>query len=209
MPGRKASEEVRREEILRAAYDVAARHGIGALTVRAVAKRANVSHGTVLFHFRRRSELVGTLLDRVLYATATLRIPDEVGRLTRPVEKLQGLLRTEMARLSEEARHFRLFLEYYALGVRDPAIRRRISAALEQYRVGFRSLVAPVLEAQSESRARRGVNGRGVDKPTPDGIAAVAVSLVHGCALQAVIDAKRFDVERHCHVGARMLEERV
>ena len=49
MVGIKVSEEKRREAILRAAYDVAARQGLEALTIRAVAARADVSHGTVLF----------------------------------------------------------------------------------------------------------------------------------------------------------------
>jgi len=53
MPGQKASEAQRREEIMRAAYDVASKQGVEALTVRAVAARAAVSHGTVLFHFAR------------------------------------------------------------------------------------------------------------------------------------------------------------
>ena len=43
MPGKKALEETRREDILRAAYDVAARQGLEALTLRAVAARADVS----------------------------------------------------------------------------------------------------------------------------------------------------------------------
>src|SRR5678815_1472312 len=109
MGRRKGSEETRREEILRAAYDVAARQGLQALTLRAVAARADVSHGTVLFHFKRKHELVNGLLDRVLYATAVLRIPDEVHQITRPSDRLHALLRAEMDRLSADPRHFRLF----------------------------------------------------------------------------------------------------
>jgi len=206
MPGRKLSEETRREDILRAAYDVAARHGVEALTVRAVAERADVSHGTVLFHFRRRDELVATLLDRVLYATAVLRVPDAVERLTRPSERLHALLRAEMDRLSGEARHFRLFLEYWTLGVRNAAIRRKISAALAAYRAGFRTLAEGVVDAERESRARQKVGAPNGQPATPDGVAAVAVSLVHGCALQAVIEPKGFDVQQHFDAAARMLD---
>ena len=75
MVGIKVSEQKRREGILRAAYDVAARQGLEAVTLRAVAARADVSHGTVLFHFKLKHELVSGLLDRVMYATAVLRIP--------------------------------------------------------------------------------------------------------------------------------------
>src|SRR5436190_10844506 len=177
MPGRKAPEEHRRKDILRAAYDVAARHGVEALTVRAVAGRAAVSHGTVLFHFNRRDQLIASLLDSVLDATTTLRVPAEVERLTRPAERLRALLRAEMERLSSDPRHYRLFLEYWALGVRNAAIRRRVSEALHGYRRAFRD------ECEALTREERPVrrpsatrmNGRRL-APTPDGLAEVAVS---------------------------------
>ena len=66
MPGKKLPEETRREDILRAAYDVAARRGLEAVTLRAVAARADVSHGTVLFHFKRKRELVATMLGTMM-----------------------------------------------------------------------------------------------------------------------------------------------
>jgi AcrR family transcriptional regulator len=184
MPGQKAAEEHRRKDILRAAYDVAARHGVEALTVRAVASRAAVSHGTVLFHFNRRDKLIASLLDSVLDATTVLRVPADVERLTRPAARLRAILRAEMERLSDDPRHFRLFLEYWALGVRNAPIRRKVSAALDRYREAFR----PVTEAV-----------------TPD-VAAVAASLIHGCALQAVIDPKAFSVQQHFDTAARMLD---
>src|SRR5882672_2339467 len=114
MPGQKASEARRREDIMRAAYDVASRSGVEALTLRAVAARAAVSHGTVLFHFDRRDALVMALLERVLEATAVLRVPPGLDGVSRPRERMRGLLRAEMDRLSRDPRHFRLFLEYWA-----------------------------------------------------------------------------------------------
>src|SRR5436190_5752509 len=179
MPGQKAPEEDRRKDILRAAYDVAARHGVESLTVRAVAARAAVSHGTVLFHFNRRDALVAALLDSVLDATTVLHVPLEVERLTRPTERLRRLLRVEMDRLSGDPRHFRLFLEYWALGVRNAVIRRRVSAALDSYRAAFRAVAESVVNEASGSPPR---------SSDAEGLAAVAVSFVHGCALQAVID---------------------
>jgi TetR/AcrR family transcriptional repressor of bet genes len=200
MPGQKAPEEHRRKDILRAAYDVAARHGVEALTVRAVADRAAVSHGTVLFHFDRRDHLVASLLDGVLDATTVLRVPAEVERLTSPADRLRALLRTEMERLSSDPRPFRLFLEYWALGVRNAGIRRKVSAALERYRVAFRAIA-------EIATPRPSTNGRGAPtRSTSDGVAAVAVSLIHGCAFQAVIDAKAFSVQQHFDTAARMLD---
>ena len=206
MPGQKAPEEHRRRDILGAAYDVAVRHGIEALTVRAVAARADVSHGTVLFHFKRRDELVAALLDPVLEATTVLRIPADVERLTRPATRLRTLLRAEMERLSGDSRHFRLFLEYWALGVRDAMIRRRVRAALDGYRRAFRAVGEAVARENRPTRRRTGAARRTSSQAANDGLAAVAVSLVHGCALQAVIDPKNFSVLQHFETASGLLD---
>ena len=204
MVGRKASEETRREDILRAAYDVAARQGLEALTLRAVAARADVSHGTVLFHFKRKSELIASLLDRVLYATAVLRIPEEIRQVARPSERMHALLRSEMDRLSTDPRHFRLFLEYWTIGVRNAPVRQHIRVALDAYRGAFKEIGAEVVNAElSQTRGREQQRN---DPVTVDGVAAVAVSLVHGCALQSVIDPKGFDVHQHFAAAAQMLD---
>ena len=207
MVGIKVSEEKRREAILRAAYDVAARQGLEALTIRAVAARAHVSHGTVLFHFKRKHELVSGLLDRVMYATAVLRIPDTVAQITRPAERMHALLRAEMDRLSTDPRHFRLFLDYWTFGVRNAAIRQRVRAALEAYRSAFRDLAEVVMTAGGRSSSNGRIAPRTDTTPvTAEGVTAVAVSLIHGCALQAVIDPKGFDVRQHFDAAARMLD---
>ena len=206
MARKKASEETRREDIMRAAYDVAARQGLEALTLRAVAARADVSHGTVLFHFKRKRELVASLLDRVLYATAVLRIPDEIAQITRPSEQLHALLRAEMDRLSTDPRHFRLLLDYWTIGVRNATIRQSIRIALENYRSGFTSLAEAVVNGDFQPAGRRGVRAAEAGAATGTGVAAVVVSLIHGCALQAVIDPKGFDVEQHFDAAAQMLD---
>lgn len=207
MPGVKVSEETRREDILRAAYDVAARQGLEALTLRAVAARADVSHGTVLHHFKRKSELVASLLDRVLYATAVLRIPDNVAQITRPSERLHALLRAEMDRLSTDPRHFRLFLDYWTFGVRNAGVRQRIRTVLEEYRAALNGIAEAVVAGEMAPLARRGVVKPGPNRAvTSEGVAAVAVSLIHGCALQSVIDPKGFDVRQHFDAAGQMLD---
>ena len=206
MPGKKVPEETRREDILRAAYDVAARQGLEAVTLRAVAARADVSHGTVLFHFKRKRELVASLVDRVLYATAVLRIPDDVAQIARPSERMHALLRAEMDRLSTDPRHFRLLLDYWTIGVRNAAIRQKIRMALQQYRDGFRDLADAIVSGEFKPSRRRGPRATDGRTATTDGVAAVSVSLIHGCALQAVIEPKGFDVEQHFSTAAQMFE---
>jgi TetR/AcrR family transcriptional regulator, transcriptional repressor of bet genes len=184
MPGKKASETLRRQQILKAAHQVALGQGIDGLTVRAVAVRARLSHGLVLFHFKRKDQLVSALLDRVLAATLSLRVAEDVAGIGGPLDRLRALLRQEVDRLSGDPRQVRLFLEYWAFGTRRRAIRQKISLALEHYRAGFRSLAEEVLQAE-------GTRFAGV---TPEGLAAIAVSFINGCALQAMIDPDEFDV---------------
>jgi TetR/AcrR family transcriptional repressor of bet genes len=174
MPGRKASEDERREQILKAAHEVALRRGIDGLTVRAVAARAHLSHGLVLFHFKRKDQLGLALLDRVLETTMSLRVPDDIGAIRNPRERLQALFRHEMHRLSGEPRRIRLLLEYWARGAHNALIRGKISAGLDRYRAAF--------EAMAEEAG------------APDGVGAAVVSLIIGYPVQATIDPAQLDI---------------
>lgn len=184
MPGQKATEATRREQILNAAYEVALHRGIDGLTVRAVAARAQLSHGLVLFHFKRKDQLGLALLDRVLATTLSLRILDDIGAIPNPRERLQALFRHELHRLSEEPRRIRLLLEYWARGGHNAVIRGKMSAGLDRYRAAFRSIAEEVLPAEP---------GR-LGKSTPAALAAVAVSLILGYSVQAMIDPDHFEV---------------
>jgi TetR/AcrR family transcriptional repressor of bet genes len=185
MPGQKATEATRREQILKAAYEVALRRGIDGLTVRAVAARARLSHGLVLFHFKRKDQLGLALLDRVLETTVALRLPSDIAAIVNPGERLQALFRHELERLLEEPRRIRLLLEYWARGTHNAVIRAKIGAELDRYRACYRTIAEEVLSAKP---GRLG---------TPAGMAAAAVSLIVGCAVQAMIDPEHFDVAEY------------
>jgi AcrR family transcriptional regulator len=188
--GKKAKripEEVRQEQILHAAFEVAAREGIGGLTVRAVAAEARVSHALVLFHFGRKERLVRALLIWVIDRTAVLHISEDIARFPRPRDRLYALLQQEMVRLSHQPQQTRLFLEYWALGTRDEAIRKPIQAELARYRAAFRTIMDELIRAEPAAHL----------EATADGLAAVAVSWIHGCAVQAMVDAEHFDTDEY------------
>ena len=187
MPGKRASEDVRRGQIVEAAFEVASRDGIGSLTIRAVAAEAKLSHALVLFHFERKERLVHALLDWLIETTSVLHVSEDVARFPRAQDRLHALLQQEMARLSHEPRHTRLFFEFWALGARHESIRARISAELERYRAAFKAIMDELLRAEPD--AFPGV--------TADGLAAVAVSWIHGCAVQAMIDPAHFDTDEY------------
>lgn len=187
MPGNRAAEDVRRAQIIKAAYAVAASKGLDGFTVRDVAHKAGISHGLVLFHFKTRQQLIIALLDWLLATTTVLHITDDIARITEPLDRLHGLLRTEMDRLSREPRRIRLFFDFWAKGIRHAAIRSKMRRELARYREAFRPIAGEVLASEP---AR-------FPDVSPEGLAAVAVSFIKGCAVQAMIDPEHFDIEEY------------
>jgi TetR/AcrR family transcriptional repressor of bet genes len=183
MPGQKATEATRREQILKAAHEVALSRGIDGLTVRAVAAKARLSHSLVLFHFKRKDQLGLALLDRVLATTVTPAIPAAIGAIPDPRERLLALFRQELRRLSAEPRRVRLLLEYWARGAHNAEIRKKMMAGLDGYRAVFRGLAEEALLAHA--------SGKG--QATAAGLAAAVVSLILGYPVQAMIDPEQMD----------------
>ena len=184
MPGHRAAESVRRVQIIKAAYDVASRKGLDRLTVRQVAAKARLSAGLVLFHFKSKDQLIVALLDWLLATTTILHVGPEIQRIGSPLDRLLALLRQEMDRLASEPRRIRLFFEFWVLGGRNAEIGGKMRAELARYREAFRPMVQEVLLAEPERFAH----------VTADGLAAVAVSFIKGCAVQSMIDPDRFDI---------------
>lgn len=187
MPGKRAPEDVRREQILRAAFEVATRKGIGGLTIRAVAEEAELSHALVLFHFQRKERLVRALLDWLIETTFVLHVPGDIARVPRAPDRLNALLRQEMARLARQPGHTRLFFEFCALGARHEWARARIDEVLARYRAAFRGIMEELLQAEP-------ARGTGA---TADGLAAVAVSWIHGFAVLAMAGTGHVDPDEY------------
>lgn len=187
MPGTKAPERERREQILAAAYEVAAREGLDGTTILQVAAAANLSPGLVIFHFKSKRLLLLALLDWLLATTTVLHVGADIAALASPFDRLIALLRQEMDRLSREPLRIRLTFDYWTAGIRDAEIRAKVSAELARYRDAFRPLASAVLRAEPERFA-------GV---TPDGLAAVSVSFIKGCAVQSMLDPEHFDIAQY------------
>ena len=187
MPGQKASEGARQTQILKAAYDVASRKGLDALTVRLVGQRAKLSTGLVLFHFKTKEQLIIDLLDYVLETTTVLHLTPDITTIPLPLDRLLALLRREMNRLASEPRRIRLFFDFWTKGFTHALIRTKMQAELDRYREAFRPIAREVLRAEPDRFV-------GV---TPQGLSAVAVSFIKGCAVQAMIDPENFDIEEY------------
>lgn len=178
MPGTKAQESVRRAQIRDAAFRLARASGLRAITIRDVANRAHLSPGLVIFHFGSKEDLVLEVLDWVLKTTTALQVGPNIQAIEHPGERLLALLRQEMARLSGEPLLMRLFFEFWVAGLWDPRIGVRMQQELDRYREAFSPMTRAVIEAHPNLFA-------GV---TTEGLAAVIVSFIKGCAVQSMIE---------------------
>lgn len=187
MPGRKAPEEQRRDEILKAAYRVAARERLAGLTGRAVAAEAGVSSGLVFFYFGDRDGLLVALLEWLLEITVVgPELPALLEGRT-PGERMLSAIRRDVERLPRQRERVELFFDFWVMGTRHSDVQRMIRAALDRYRDAFRPLAQAVVDAEPERYAGM----------TADGLAAVAAGFIEGCALQVVMDLDHFDVDAY------------
>lgn len=197
MPGSKAPEEERRNQILGAAQEVASRETLGGLTIRGVAEAAGLSVGLVHFHFKSRELLLMALLDRLLEQTLAESVEAiEAAADPSPRETIRKLLQREIGGLPGKRDRVELFFDFWVMGTRHPEIRSRVRASLERYRRLIGEITTPLV--LSRDTAFGGM--------TPEGLAAVAVSFIEGCALQAVIDPASFDLAAYLESVDALLE---
>jgi TetR/AcrR family transcriptional regulator, transcriptional repressor of bet genes len=195
VPGQRASEEFRRLQIVKAAYQVAARRGLAGLTVRQVASRARVSHGLVLFHYKSKEQLVVALLDWLLETTTVLHITDDIAAIVAPLDRFLALLQREMNRLSSDPGRIRVFFDLWTKGIGHAEIRGKMRRELDRYREAFRPIAEDVLRAEPDRFPR----------VSAEGLAAVAVSFIKGCAVQSMIDPEHFDIEEYLAAAQGLL----
>ncbi len=184
MPGRRAPEAERREQILAAAFAVACRQRLEGLTIRAVASEAGLSPGLVLFHLGSRDELLLGLLDWLLAGTI-IGTPDPAVQ-ARPSarERLLGLIEQELVLIAERRPRLELFFDFWVAGISHPKIRGKIRRALARYRDAALPLAAAAIA--EAPRAFRGI--------TAPALAGLAVAGIEGCVMQAVVDPHSLDV---------------
>lgn len=183
MPGSKAPEAVRREQILEAAYDVASRTGLQDTTIQEVAAEAGVSSGLVLFYFKSKRELLHALLDWLLASSSGEPRDRESCSGLAPAQQLFALLRREMDRLAGDRRRTRVMFDFSTAGVRDARIRAKLRIELRR----LREELSPLSEALlAEDPARfAGV--------TAESLVALTASFIKGCAVQSLVEPDRFD----------------
>ena len=182
MPGRRAPEAERRQQLLESAFAVAARDGLDALTIRAVAAEAGLSHGLVLFHFGSKEGLLHALLNWVLESTMVR--PDNNLAAVPAAERLLVAIDRETAELADRRAYTNLLFEFWVRGMNDELIRSRIQTAMVAYRADLEPLAHDLIA--SDPARWPGI--------TPADLATIAGQVILGFAVQQLVDP---DPRRH------------
>lgn len=203
MGGRKVPEAQRREQLVAAAYDVAVRDGLDAVTARAVAAEAGASPGLVFFHFGSKEGLLLGLLDSLLSGALDAEVTPDIAALPTAADRLLALLRVELEGIPRQRAAVELFFAYWVGLGRTPAFREPIDAALDRYRRVFVPVCADVVAEQGITE-QQGVTEQEVAS-CADTLATMVVSFVQGAAVQAMRDPARFDADAFLLVFTALL----
>lgn len=170
----------RREEILKATLEMIEQSGIDRVRGAEVAKRVGVSVGLIFYHFDNLEKLIASA---VAYAAsrdianrdAVLDTPDVVDRLHAAVREYGP---------TGSAFGWRLWVESWSAGLRDPALRK----VVQELDAGWRDVIAEIIVD--------GVAQRRFRCPDPAGAAWRLTAMLDGLAVQRVVFEGSVTVEQ-------------
>lgn len=176
MPGKRKSKEDRKREIVEAAYKIALREGVQAITTRAVATEAGLSNGLVHFHFPGKDALTNALLELLL---EWLKSDDARTYSFQESSSsyLNGLLK-ELAISADDRIKMKLFLEFWILSLHNESIKKRLKEASNISANYFTSLF-------NEDK-KKGLNY--TERIDLRSLNALSLALILGSSLQDIIE---------------------
>ena len=140
--------QAKRAEILSAATDLIATHGIKGMTMRQLAAAAGLNIATLYHYFRSKSDLIGAIVDERGYDAGLRDLTLPVDATLAPRPRLEAVFTELVTQALDELRLWRLLL---GESLRDDAVAlaeaRRLSGALEDAVARWLGDLFPELDA--------------------------------------------------------------
>jgi AcrR family transcriptional regulator len=176
--------QIRRKQIIDAAYKVVSQKGYCDFTIMDIAREASLSSGLVLYYFKNKQSL---LLD--VFKETQRRVRDhlrqELEKAQAPLGKLCIFIDQSFILFEEEKDYFYLLFEFWTQLKRHKGIRQMIQKLYH----GYRNELSIILKAGME---------RGVFKEMDIMYTTTfCVSLVQHTIIQHLIDDKAFDFKTY------------
>jgi TetR/AcrR family transcriptional regulator, transcriptional repressor of bet genes len=176
--------EARRAQLAAAVWQLAARDGLEAVTMRRVAAEAGWSTGALVHYFEDKEELL-VFAFRLVAERVSRRLEATAAGAPAPLELLRAILVEGLPLDSERRAEVRLWFAFLGLALSRPVLARAQRLA---YR-GWRERVAQTLrEAQAAGELDSQLDS--------ERESAALLALVDGLAVQAFFEPRRFPAER-------------
>ncbi|PKL37228.1 MAG: hypothetical protein CVV44_16475 [Spirochaetae bacterium HGW-Spirochaetae-1] len=174
---------IRRSQLIKAAYRVLSKKGYHDFTIRDIAKEANLSTGLVHYYFKNKQDLLVSVLKDI---NENLRrfLDKSFEQLDSPVEKLRVFM-THAFELAKDEEYFSVIFDFWTLSNNNDRMHRANMKLLKSYRDECRRII--------EEGIRQGVfNTIDVEYTT-----AIIISVIQGMIIQYVIDKGAFDYDEY------------
>jgi AcrR family transcriptional regulator len=176
--------DLRKSQLIGAAYNVVSRKGYANFTIRDIAREANLSAGLVHYYFESKEDLLLTLF-RQMQANLQTALEEALKAADDPVTRLRIYLDHAFSLPDREKDYIYVLFDFWSQIKHNQRI-RKISRKLF---TSFRSELAPILQEGQE---------RGLFAPMDPSYTAVTIlSLVLGALVQFAIDPRDFDYREY------------
>lgn len=192
------SEDERKSAILEAAFSVAARERLDAVTTRRVAEVAGISPGLVIFHFESKDKLLVALCEQVIDEVRVAFVGEPTASDLPAREALVRFLSERVANFERPRVRERveLFFDFWVLSTRAPAVRHRLVRAMSE----LKSLLSALAQRIIDDEPERFAHVSAVQ------LASAIVALLHGAAIQRVVEGRDFDARAIVHSVRALLD---
>jgi AcrR family transcriptional regulator len=193
MPSHDRDELSSRESILEAAMQVIAEKKISGTRMREIARKAQISTGTLHYHFSTKEKLLRSLLDemdRIFNEERAIQISEM--DLDHP-SKLSWFLDQEKQLLEDRRELAEVFIDFWGHGLKAPQIKSQIMRMYERWREDIQATLKDGMISDTNDFSSLAV------------VPSLMVSLMEGAALQYLIDDSAFDLEVYFSAANEMV----
>ena len=175
---------LRRSQLIRAAYKVVGEKGYSDFTIKDIAEEAGLSNGLLHYYFKNKDDLLFNLL-RGMNAKLKDQLNKTLKVLTEPQDKLLAFCDEAFALVDKEKAYFYVLIDFWAQMNHDNRIRQ---ANVKLFR-SYRDEITTILK-EGETK--------GVFKVVDVQLTSVIIiSLIQGTIIQYIIDNESFDYREY------------
>ena len=189
---RKSVAPQRRRQVVEALFKCLAEKGHQNITVKDIAKRADLHYGVIHYYFKSKDEIVSALADSLVSEYEGLML-DRVQAIDSASEKLQAALDFLVDEFIFNKRLNRVFYNLVQMAFEQKTVRKALRKQLRVYRTRIAEVVAEGIET-----------GEFVSHD-PVESATLMVAVIEGMALQWMIEPRALDRA----TGRRLVEEAI